>query len=199
MTQVKKETVRAAIVAAAFRLFKKKGYIDSTMSQVAYAAGISRANIYVYFPSKFDLFYAVFAPWYERQLDALARDLKAMPDAGERLRCILAALLREIPAADNGFANNLMQAVSTARSDAAYSPRVLEAAERRIAAMIAACLPRRRRAEIDCRAFAHLLFMAFDGFAMHAHLKLGRACDDAVIAVTAAVLLGRTRNRKSRA
>jgi AcrR family transcriptional regulator len=180
MVQVKKTAVRAAILAAALRLFRRQGYADTTLNEIAAAAGVSRANIYVYYRSKFDLFYAVFEPWLQRRLELLERELAVITDPRARLRRILVALWREIPREGNGFANNLMQALSTAARNQRYSPEFLRSVETRVADMIDACLPP-RGARIDSRALAQLAFMAFDGFAMHAHLKTGDPCDDAVI------------------
>src|SRR5688572_19047972 len=80
MAQVKKEAVREAILAAALRLFRKQGYIETTLSAIAAAAKTSRANIYVYFPSKFALFYAVFDPWLQERLAVLERELARIAD-----------------------------------------------------------------------------------------------------------------------
>jgi hypothetical protein len=73
-----------------------------------------------------------------------------------------------------------MQALSTAASDERYSPEFLRSVEQRVADMINACLPD-RGVRTDSRALAQLAFMAFDGFAMHAHLKTGDPCEDSVI------------------
>ena len=181
MAQVKKATVREAILAAALRLFRKKGYVDTTVNEIAAAAKTSRANIYVYFRSKFALFYAVFDPWLQQRLDMLEREIAAVAEPRARMRRILAALWREIPSDANGFANNLMQALSTAARDESYSPDVLHAVEQRVAAMIDGCLLGEHGARLDSGALSHLCFMAFDGFAMHAHLRTGEPCSDAVI------------------
>lgn len=186
MAQVKKEAVREAILAAALLLFRRQGYIETTLNEIAAAAKTSRANIYVYFPSKFALFYAVFDPWLQQRLAVLERELAAIGEPRARLRRILVALWREIPSEGNGFANNLMQALSTAASDERYSPGVLHNVELRVAKMIDASLP--PGTEVDSQAIAHLAFMAFDGFAMHAHLKTGEPCDDAVIDTMCALL-----------
>ena len=181
MAQVKKAAVREAILAAALRLFRTQGYVDTTVNEIAAAAKTSRANIYVYFPSKFALFYAVFEPWLQQRLEMLEREIAAIADPRTRLRRVLLALWREIPSDANGFANNLMQALSTAARDENYSPEFLHAVEQRVAAMIDGCLARVHGARIDSAALAHLSFMAFDGFAMHAHLHTGEPCSDAVI------------------
>jgi AcrR family transcriptional regulator len=188
MAQVKKTAVREAILAAALRLFRTKGYIGTTLDEIAAAAKTSRANIYVYFRSKFAILYAVFEPWLRQRLEILESQLAAIKDPRARMRHILVALWREIPSQTNGFANNLMQALSTASRNERYSPDFLRAVEKRLADMIDACLPSNPRARVDSRGLAHLAFMAFDGFAMHAHLKTGEPCGDDVIDTVCALL-----------
>jgi AcrR family transcriptional regulator len=198
MAQVKKAAVREAILAAALRLFRKQGYVDTTVNEIAAAAKTSRANIYVYFRSKFALFYAVFEPWLQQRLALLEREIAAIADPRLRLRRILAALWREIPSDANGFANNLMQALSTAARDENYSPELLHAVERRVAAMIDGCLPHAPGPRADSGALAHLAFMAFDGFALHAHLRTGEPCSDAVIDTVCGLLFPAADRRGAR-
>lgn len=187
MAQVKKAAVREAILAAALRLFRKSGYVDTTVNEIAAAAKTSRANIYVYFRSKFALFYAVFDPWLQQRLEMLEHELAAIVAPRARMRRILVALWREIPSEANGFANNLMQALSTAARDESYSPDFLRAVRQRLADMIDGCLAGEAQ-RVDSAALSHLSFMAFDGFAMHAHLKTGEPCSDAVIDTVCALL-----------
>jgi len=188
LAQVKKEAVREAILKSAYRLFRKKGYVATTLNEIAAAAGVSRANIYVYFPSKFILLYALFEPWLQQRLEALDRELTTIADPKVRLRRILIALWREIPADASGFANNLMQAVSTASAKERYSPAVLHSVEKRVAAMFGRCLDPEAHCHVDSNALAQLAFMAFDGFAMQAHLKTGQTCGDSVIDSMCALL-----------
>lgn len=190
MAQVKKESVREAILDAAIRLFRKQGYLATTLQDIAAAAATSRANIYVYFRSKFELFYAVFHPWLIERFDALDLELAAVTDPRLRLRRILTALWRDIPGEANGFANNLMQALSTASADERYSPVLLHDVESRVAALIERCQPAGRRAAGNSRALAHVLFMAFDGFSMHVHLRTREGCNNAVIDAMVALFFG---------
>jgi AcrR family transcriptional regulator len=187
MAQVKKKAVREAILAAALRLFRNRGYVETALRDIAAAAKTSRANIYVYFPSKFALFNAVFEPWLQQRLGAVERELTNIGEPRARLRRILVALWREIPSEGNGFANNLMQALSTASSDERYSPELLHNVELRVAQMIGTCLP--ANSPVDSKAIAKLAFMAFDGFAMHAHLKTGEQCGESVVATMCSLLL----------
>ena len=194
MAQVKKTAVREAILAAAWKLFSEDGYNGSTLSRIAKAAGISTANLYVYFPSKLDILYAIYSPWMRERLTALAAEAEEIAEPRDRLRLIIRNLWRDIPAAANGFANNLIQALSGVAADAAYDPGLLLWCETIVAEMIRDCLPR-RAAAAEVETLAHVMFMAFDGFAVNLHLQRGERCTDAAIELFCDFLLGPAKGR----
>ena len=80
MTQRKKDNVREAILEAAFRLFSERGYVNTSMPAIAKEAGISSANVYVYFQSKIDILFTLYEPWLEKRLDALEKTLARIKD-----------------------------------------------------------------------------------------------------------------------
>lgn len=201
MAQVKKEAVREAIVAAADRLFSRQGYHRTTLSQIAAGAGVSTANLYVYFRSKLDILYSIYEPWLRRRFIDLEAELRRAPNPQRRVFKLLHALWCDIPGEKRGFANNFIQAISTATPSEGYRPELLRWTESRIAAMLRDSLPPERRALIGRSRFAHVLVMAFDGYVIGQHLKPGRACDDKTIALMASLLLGEATSsprRKSR-
>ena len=55
----RKEARPGEIVAAALASFAERGYAATKLEDVAAAAGISKGTIYLYFPTKEDLFRAV--------------------------------------------------------------------------------------------------------------------------------------------
>ena len=57
--QVLKEDVRLRIRQSALQSFAERGYLGTTMAEVAARAGMATANLYRYYPSKADLFYDV--------------------------------------------------------------------------------------------------------------------------------------------
>lgn len=69
-------TSHAAIEEAAFRLFEERGFDDTTVDDIAAAAGIGRRTLFRYFPSKFDI------PWgqFDASLVGLRETLDAMPE-----------------------------------------------------------------------------------------------------------------------
>ena len=112
MVQVKKADVRDAILKSAFQLFSEKDYASTSLSQIAKRAGASTSNLYVYFPSKLDLLWAVIRPWLFRQIDQLELELQGIEGSRARVERILHVLWGEIPAANNNLAINLVQGVA---------------------------------------------------------------------------------------
>jgi AcrR family transcriptional regulator len=190
MAQVKKGAVRDAILASAFRRFAEKGYASTTLAQIAGDAGISTSNLYVYFRSKLAILFALYDPWLRERLVALEAELAGIADPRARLRRILLALWRDIPAEHNGFSVNLMQALSTATPDQGYSRDLLLWAETRIGRLIRASLPPERAALADGRLLAHVLMMAFDGFVLNTRLADRARRLPAIADLMADLLLG---------
>lgn len=174
MAQRKKEGIRDAILATAFRLFAEKGYSDTTIPAIARGAGISTANVYVYFTSKIDILFTLYAPWLEERLEKLGRSLRRVTDPGDRLNKLLLILWRDLPRESNGFANNVIQAVSTSHRNGDYSPRLRQLFQGRVAVWIEDCIDVTPR---ESELIAGVVLMAFDGFAMNVRLVHGVACN----------------------
>jgi AcrR family transcriptional regulator len=62
----------AAIYSAAVQVFAEKGYANTTVQDIARAAGVGKGTIYQYVKSKEDLFYEVFL-WINRETGAKLR------------------------------------------------------------------------------------------------------------------------------
>jgi AcrR family transcriptional regulator len=198
MVQVKKPQSRAAILDAAQLLFRRQSYHTTTLAQIARAAGMSTANLYVYFDSKLDILYAVYEPWMHTRLDVLQQKVKKTDHPLDRLRLILRTLWRDIPAEENGFVNNIVQALSTAGPGETYKPALLNWMEERIGGMIREALPARRRSVVDQTRLAHLLVMALDGYSIHNHINPRGVADNATIDAMAELLLGTARRPRPR-
>ena len=78
----------------AIPLFIERGYDAVSVSDIAAAAGISRATFFRYFSSKGDVVWASF----DRALDRLERALRDVPDDVETLDAVRAAILASIEA-----------------------------------------------------------------------------------------------------
>lgn len=168
MVQVKKPGIRTAIQSAAFRQISRKGYHAASMPAIAKEAGITAGNVYRYYPSKFELFFDVLAPWMNAQLDILETACAVHHDPEDRLRCLLHHMWIEIPRADRNFARNIAQALATKRKEDAYSRNLLHASEARIAKVLATCLPEvLPNVRMD---IVRLIFMSHDGFVLNVQL-----------------------------
>ncbi|MCC7166713.1 MAG: TetR/AcrR family transcriptional regulator [Rhodospirillales bacterium] len=171
MAQIKKEAVRKAILESARRHFMQRGYSRTTLAQIAKGAKVTISNIYNYFASKLEIIYALYEPWLLERLEKLERELPPMATPRQKLRQVILAVLRDIPTDQNGFANNVLQAISTRDADEAYSRDLLLKSEALISAILARILPGDRLWLIEDDRFSHLLFMAFDGFAVNYKLN----------------------------
>jgi AcrR family transcriptional regulator len=196
MAQVKKPAVREAILDAAHRLFRERSYNGTTLSQIATEAEISTANLYSYFPSKFDILYSIYDPWLRERLKRLELELAAIRHPRKKLRHLIAVIWRDIPAEENAFANNIIQAVSGASREG-YDPSLLKTAEKSVTKMLRDLLPPNRRDAVDLKSISHVIFMAFDGFAMGAHVNRGAACSDKEIELLCNLILGNDRRSAS--
>lgn len=190
MVQVKKPELRAAILASAFERFAQSGYAATTLPQIAKGAGVSAGTVYVYFSSKLAVLYAIYGPWLRQRITNLERRLARIADPRDRLCTLVRALWRDIPREHNGFANNLMQAISTAGPDEPYDPALLAWVEERVAAMIRDALPPARRRRFGTPAFAHVLMMASDGFVIGNHLRPDRPCSEHTVELMCRLIRG---------
>lgn len=185
MSQRKKDGVRDAILQAAFRLFSEQGYSETSLPLIAREAGMSTANVYVYFASKIDILFTLYEPWLTQRLDRLERPLARVAEPRRRLERLLLALWRDLPRESGGFANNVMQAISTSARNGEYSPRLRELFQARVAKWLRGCLALEPGEDVR---LAGIVLMAFDGFAMNAHLSNGIVCDAATARVAAGLL-----------
>lgn len=172
MVQVKKAEVREAIVEAAARLFEEKGYVGTSIQEIGQAAGVASSGIYIYFNSKLELFFTIFGPWLKARLEQLDHELALLTDQRAKVRRIVETIWLDIPNESNFFANNLMQAVSTATKADRYSGELLEWCEQRVAKMLKNATRHPRAAQSYYGSLAHILFMSFNGFVVGAYLRV---------------------------
>ncbi len=80
---------RQRILDAAVRVFAKKGFHATRVSEVAKAAGVADGTIYLYFKSKDELLVSLFEDRVERLLAYLETELPSAASASQRLRRII--------------------------------------------------------------------------------------------------------------
>jgi AcrR family transcriptional regulator len=190
MGQVKKPEVRDAILRTALRLFSKKGYVRTTLEEIARGSGVSTANVYVYFRSKLEILYAIYDPWMRQRLGAVEEKMSMLATPREKLRLLLITLWRDMPAEKHGFVNNIMQAISSATPRDRYRPTLLKWMEEHLERMLRDALPARRRKQLGRARLAHLLVMAFNGYIIYHHINPKAALDDPTVEAVCTMLLG---------
>jgi AcrR family transcriptional regulator len=147
----------------------------------------------VYFASKIDILFTLYAAWLQKRLDRMGRSLARVQDPQERLTKLLLTLWRDLPRENNGFANNVIQAVSTSDRTGHYSPRLREMFQARVADWIGDCLDVSPK---ESAMIAGVALMAFDGFAINVHLVHGVACNPEIASLFGR-LLGSPTYRRS--
>jgi TetR/AcrR family fatty acid metabolism transcriptional regulator len=80
---------RERILRAATKVFARKGFYATRVSEVAKAAGVADGTIYLYFKSKDDLLVSLFESRIDLLLASLERELSGRPNPSERLRAVI--------------------------------------------------------------------------------------------------------------
>lgn len=80
----KKRETREALTRAALELFAEHGYDETTLAEIAEAAGVSTRTIFAYFPSKEDILFAT----TEAMCDSLGRALAERPAGTDALTAL---------------------------------------------------------------------------------------------------------------
>ena len=80
----KKRQTREALTRAALELFAERGYDETTLAEIAEAAGVSTRTIFAYFPSKEDILFAT----TQEMCDALTCALAERPAGMDTLTAL---------------------------------------------------------------------------------------------------------------
>jgi len=87
----KKQQTRLALAQAGLRLFAERGYDETTLAEIADAAGVSTRTIFAYFPGKEDILFASF----ETMREALAQALAERPEGQDALTALREFIVSE--------------------------------------------------------------------------------------------------------
>jgi AcrR family transcriptional regulator len=170
MAQVKKPGLRDAILAASFDLFCRRGYAATSMTDIAKMAGTTVSNLYNYFDSKLTILYEIKTPWLLDQVRILADEVQKFRTPESKLRRILIGVWSDIPQADHGFANALIEAIAVSDSSSDQgrlrekATLLLGEAEELLTRMMLEALPDNRKHLAEGNLLSHIIWMAFDGF-----------------------------------
>ena len=94
--QRRRDRQRDAILRAAARLFRDRGFADTGMRDIAAASDISAANLYHYFNGKDELLFYCQDRALDRMLDAAASTRRTTASTADRLRAILVTHIRTL-------------------------------------------------------------------------------------------------------
>src|SRR5688572_28616706 len=94
MPRVKTDDKRQRILDAAIRVFARKGYFASRVSDVAKAAGIADGTIYLYFQNKDDVLVSLFDEIMSQHVEAARREVEGIKGAHARLLAVALHHLR---------------------------------------------------------------------------------------------------------
>ncbi len=83
---------RSDIYCKALDLFIQKGYNGASISMIAKALGMSKANLYHYCSSKEDLFYKVHLDYLEKHFIPILEEAERLPDPRDRIAFALRKL-----------------------------------------------------------------------------------------------------------
>ena len=79
---LRKALTREAIIRAAMKLFREKGFEGATVTEIVEAAGVSRRTFFRYFPSKEQIFQTLIEQYWEKVLDPEIGLYQVFADAG---------------------------------------------------------------------------------------------------------------------
>ena len=181
MAQVKKTSVRDAILDSATELFTERGYSNTTLADISRKASVTMSNIYNYYDSKLDVLFAIYEPWLDERIDFIAQETEKIKEPKEKMRYLLKYLFSELPADTNCFANNFMQAIVTRKSDENYSRDLLLRSEEKISEIIRNSIPESLKEGLADNILIHFFFMAQDGFVINYALNGPSRRVDAIV------------------
>jgi len=83
---------RSKVYSKALDLFIQKGYSGTSISMIAKALGMSKANLYHYCSSKEDLFFKIHLGYLEKHIIPLIKEAEAVADPKDRIAFVLRRL-----------------------------------------------------------------------------------------------------------
>ncbi|MFD4352464.1 TetR family transcriptional regulator [Nocardia sp. NPDC058519] len=91
MTEARSDATRARLLEAAIAAFAEKGFNGTTTRDIAAAAGLSPAAVYVHHKSKEELLYLISRSGHEATLDLVLRGVESSGEPATALRNVVRA------------------------------------------------------------------------------------------------------------
>jgi TetR/AcrR family fatty acid metabolism transcriptional regulator len=158
---------RERILRAAVKVFAKKGFFASRVSEIAKAAGVADGTIYLYFKSKDEVLTSLFEDRMSRLLDVMRHEIEKLPTAPDRIRRLVELQLGLLEG-ERDLAEvvtvNLRQSTKLLKQ---YAARRFTEYLDLMASVIAEGQQRGElRADVSPRIMARTIFGALDGIAL---------------------------------
>ncbi len=83
----------AEILEAARKVFAEKGYNSASVEDIAHAAGLAKGTLYLYYPSKHDIYWEALKRGLEALCDELEKKVRAERECEARIRAFISAKL----------------------------------------------------------------------------------------------------------
>lgn len=153
-----KELLRKhAIGRAAAKLFDRRGYLETSLLDIAAEAGLSKGAIYYYFSSKHQLLFFILDTYMDSLLRGLPEELRAVPPGRDRVEYITRRHLSRY--------NNRVPEAKALLIDAPNLPRkefgLIAAKQKRYAALLVEALDEYfggKTPRVYLKAIAYVLF-----------------------------------------
>ena len=158
---------RERILRAAVKVFARKGFYASRVSEIAKAAGVADGTIYLYFKSKDELLTSLFEDRITRLLEVLHREVDAVPSGPGRVRRVVELQLgllegerdlAEVITVNLRQSTRLLKQYATKRFTEYLDLMALVIADAQHAGEL--------RADVSPRIVARAIFGALDGIAL---------------------------------
>jgi len=78
-----------ALAKASAQLFASKGYIETSVDDIAAAASVTKGGVYHYFASKTEILYFICSTYVDLDLEGLEQSLAGLKEGGEKIRFIV--------------------------------------------------------------------------------------------------------------
>ncbi|MBJ2151601.1 TetR/AcrR family transcriptional regulator [Paracoccus sp. IB05] len=171
MARIKSETLRAAILAAAREEIAARGYQETTIAHIAKRAGTVASNVYSYYGSKLEVYFAIYEPWFRAQFEELGKKVEtADGSVADRLELLARGVLLDIAGDHSGLTAALAVALATARPSDDYRTDLLTWGEEQIEHLARGILRHEHFDDRKMTAFVRTLMVLFDGIALRSHV-----------------------------
>jgi len=91
-----KKNRRKEIARIALEIFARKGFIETSVSDVARESGIAKGTMYEYFKSKEELIHTALSEWIDEYLFKMSREFINIVDPVERLRHLAEISVKDV-------------------------------------------------------------------------------------------------------